>query len=138
MTVRCVLGLALTTTVVIVGIAVGCAARRNASDLETGRESEMEQRGELAAEELLREQDDMRVESFQDMHREMQELQREMDERLLALEEETEEQDEEMLEPEPPGFRERMGKALETAGLVTYTVFTVVFSLGLTALPFLI
>ena len=132
--------LGFAATVVILALVLGCAARRQASDLRDDRTPGVE-RGDVGTpEELIRERDVMTLESFQ-------ELQQEMDDRIglseegFLLEEDLDEDSEqapELVEPEPPGLRERTGRALEKAGLVTWAVFTVVFSLGMAALPFLI
>ena len=137
---RHVSALGFAATVVLLALVLGCAARRQASDLHYDRTPGVEQGDVVTPEELIRERDMMTLESFQ-------ELQQEMDHRVglseegLLLEEDLEEDSEEapeFVEPEPPGLRYRAGRTLEKAGLVTWAVFTVAFSLGMAALPFLI
>jgi len=132
MTSRWASALGLATGVLLFMVALGCAARRQASDVSAGYE---EAPGEVYSEaetpeRMLREQDMMRLETYQ-------ELQREMDEGIASAEGGMEE-DPYYQDVEPPGFGEKTGNFFQTAGLVTWAVFTVAFSLGMAALPFLI
>lgn len=78
---------------------------------------------------MIHEHDMMRVQDFEDLHREM-------DERLMALEAQDAGFDslDPVEEEEAGGF----SRGLKKAGLVTYVVFSVVFALGMKALPFLV
>jgi hypothetical protein len=132
MTGRWVSAVGLATGVLLVLVALGCATRRQASDVSYDYD---EAPGEVYSEaetpeRMLREQDMMRLETYQ-------ELQREMDEGVASAEGDMLE-DPYYEDVEPPGFGEKTGNFFQTAGLVTWAVFTVAFSLGMAALPFLI
>jgi len=126
-------GVSLAVVVLLVAVAVGCAARRQASDMNydydgtPGREFADAE----TPEELLRERDTMRLESYQ-------QLQREMDDGVSSMDENMEDDYYYYEEVEPPGVGERTGNAMQKAGLVAWSVFTVAFTLGMAALPFLI
>ena len=113
MTRRWASAVGLATGVLLVVVALGCAARRQASDVsydyeETpgGQYSEAD-----TPEEMLRERDMMRLEHYQ-------ELQREMDDGIGSVEEGMDE-DPYYQDVEPPTFGEKTGNFFQTAGLVT-------------------
>jgi hypothetical protein len=133
MTGRWASAVGLAAGVLLVVVALGCAARQQASDVSYYEYEEAP--GEVYSEaetpeRMLREQDMMRLETYQ-------ELQREMDEGIASAEGDMAE-DPYYQDVEPPGFGEKTGNFFQTAGLVTWAVFTVAFSLGMAALPFLI
>lgn len=136
MTVRDVLAPGLLAAMVLVTLPLSCAAQRPGSDSWDDQNSAVEWGDGVTPEELIRERDMMSLESFQELQQEMDDQHRALEEGFIL--EEGLEEDPEAVEPEPATFRERMAYTLEKAGLVTWAVFTVAFSLGMAALPFLI
>jgi hypothetical protein len=132
--------LSFAATVVLLALVIGCAARRRASHLHDHQIPGVERGDAVTPEELIRERDMMTLESFQELQQEMDDRSDLSDEDFLLEEDLEKDSDEapDSAEPEPPGLGERAGHAIETAGLVTWAVFTVAFSLGMAALPFLI